>query len=299
MVFASDLGVPEAPVLLPDKSWLCVEMGASRGCVTHISADGRSKRVVAKTGRPNGLAADKNGIIWVAESSTPSLLRLTMGGEVEVFLTECDGEPFLFPNDLAFGPDGALYMTDSGIYIEDFAPGGEIRPDYKTVAIDGRVFKIDTQTKESTKLDDGIRFTNGIAFGPDNSLYVNETITGMVYRYAWRSGEIGERKDFGNVINPDLPEGYKGPDGMKFGVNGNLYVTVVMQGDVTVLGPDGAVVKRIATEGNFPTNLAFGPRGSKQIYVTEVQFGTLEVHAADSDGLPLFAGEQAIRGQGI
>jgi len=76
MLFASDLDVPEGPVLLPDRSWLCVEMGAGRGCVTHIGADGKSKRVVAKTGRPNGLAIDKNGIIWVAESSTPSLLRL-------------------------------------------------------------------------------------------------------------------------------------------------------------------------------------------------------------------------------
>jgi gluconolactonase len=290
MIFTSGLGVPEGPVLLPDQSWLCVEMGADRGCVTHISTDGQSKRVVAKTGRPNGLAVDKDGIIWVAESSTPSLLRLTMEGEAEVFLTECEGEPFLFPNDLAFGPDGALYMTDSGIYIEDFAPGGEIRPDYKTVAIDGRVYKIDTRTKEITKLDGGIRFTNGIAFGPDNSLYVNETVTGMVYRYAWRDGETGGREDFGNVINPELPEGYKGPDGMKFGVDGNLYVTVVLQGDVTVLGPDGAVVKRIATKGNFPTNLAFGPRGSKQIYVTEVQFGTMEVHTVDTDGLPLFTG---------
>jgi len=290
MIFTSGLGVPEGPVLLPDKSWLCVEMGTGRGCVTHISADGQSKRVIATTGRPNGLAVDKDGIIWVAESSTPSLLRLTMEGEAEVFLTECGGEPFLFPNDLAFGPDGALYMTDSGIYIEDFAPGGEIRPDYKTVPIDGRVYKIDTRTKEITKLDGGIRFTNGIAFGPANSLYVNETVTGMVYRYVWRDGETGEREDFGNVINPELPEGYKGPDGMKFGADGNLYVTVVVQGDVTVLGPDGAVVKRIATKGNFPTNLAFGPRGSKQIYVTEVQFGTLEVHTVDTDGLPLFTG---------
>jgi sugar lactone lactonase YvrE len=64
-----------------------------------------------------------------------------------------------------------------------------------------------------------------------------------------------------------------------------------MQGDVTVLGSDGGVVKRIATEGNFPTNLAFGPRGSKQIYVTEVQFGTMEVHSVDTDGLPLFTGD--------
>jgi gluconolactonase len=68
MVFAKDLSVPEAPVLLPDRSWLVVEMGLDRGCVTHLSPDGKTRRVVAKTGRPNGLALDKEGVIWVAES---------------------------------------------------------------------------------------------------------------------------------------------------------------------------------------------------------------------------------------
>lgn len=288
MIFASDLSVPEGPVLLPDESWLVVEMGPDRGCVTHISPDGQTKRMIAKTGRPNGLAVDKDGVIWVAESQEPALLRMTMNGEVEVFLTECNGEPFLFPNDLAIGPDGALYMTDSGILFEEFAPGGKVRPDWMDVYPDGRVYRIDVKTKEIKKLDTGIRFTNGIAFDPDDNLYANETLTGMVYRYQWKDGEVGEREDFGNVIDPEGPEGIKGPDGMKFGANGHLYVTVITQGDVTVLGPDGAVVERIKTEGNFPTNLAFGPPGSKKIYVTEDQKGTMEVFDVDTDGLPLY-----------
>jgi gluconolactonase len=268
-------------------------MGPDRGCVTHISTDGQSKRIIGKTGRPNGLAVDKDGIIWVAESMkpVPCLIRMTMDGETEVFLTECDGEPFLFPNDLAFGPDGALYMTDSGIMFEDFAPGGNIRPDWETVPIDGRVYKIDVQTKEIKKLDSGIRFTNGIAFDPDDNLYSNETLTGMIYRYQWNDGEVGPREDFGNVNAPQGPKGLKGPDGMKFGANGNLYATVIIQGDVTVLGPDGAVVQRIKTDGDFPTNLCFGPPGSKKIYVTEDAKGTMEVFDVDTDGLPLYTGE--------
>jgi gluconolactonase len=292
MTFTDGISVPEGPVLLDDNSWVIVEMGPDRGCVTQVSSDGKEKRMVARTGRPNGLAVDRDGVVWVAESRTPSLLRMTLDGKYEVFLTECDGEPFLFPNDLVFGPDGLLYMTDSGILFDDFAPGGEVRPNYDEVAIDGRVYRIDVQTRAIEKIDAGIRFTNGIVFGPDGCLYVNETITGAVYRYRWSSdGEIGPREEFGNVIAPGGPEGLRGPDGMKFGENGNLYVTVFGQGDVTVLGRDGDVVERIKTEGRLPTNCAFGPRGSKKLYVTEDERGALEVFDVGTDGFPLYRGE--------
>jgi len=290
MIFARDLSVPEAPVLLPDTSWLVVEMGPDRGCVTHISSDGKTKRVVAKTGRPNGLALDKDGVIWVAESLSPSLIRLTMDGEVDVFLTECNGEPFLFPNDLAFGPDGDLYMTDSGILLEELAPGGEPNPDFMNLPYDGRVYRIDVKTKKIEKLDSGFRFTNGIAFDSDKNLYVNETLTGIVYRYKRKGSKfVGKREEFGNVVAPEGPQVPRGPDGMKFGANGNLYVAVYGQGDVTVLGKDGAVVERIKTGGSFPSNLAFGPPGERKIYVTEDEVGVLEVFEVDTDGLPLYA----------
>jgi gluconolactonase len=244
--------------------------------------------MIAKTGSPNGLAIDRDGAIWVAESKKPSLLKLTMDGRFEVFLAECNGQPFLLPNDLAFGPDRALYLTDSGFRPEDFYVNGKARDDYQNIPYDGRVYRIDTKTKDITKLDSGIRLTNGIAFGPDKNLYVNETNTGMVYRYRIKNGEvIGKREDFGNVLAHG-EYGRRGPDGMKFGEDGNLYVTVWGQGDVTVLGRDGKVVKRIKTGGMQPTNLAFGLPGEKKIYVTEMEFGTVEVYDVGTDGLPLY-----------
>jgi gluconolactonase len=287
MIFATDLHEPEGPVAMPDGGFLCVEMDPAWGCVSLLSADGKTKRIVARTGRPNGLAVDRHGFIWVAESLKPSLLRMTLDGHVEEVLTDCDGEAFLFPNDLAFGPDGALYMTDSGIRIEQFAPGGRIRADYETAPMDGRVYRIDPRTRAIRRLDRGIRFTNGIAFDAQGNLYVNETITGAVYRYAASGdGGFGRREVFGNAIDP-AGSGYRGPDGMKFGRDGRLYVTVYNQGDVTVLGTDGSVVRRIPTSGRRPTNLAFGPAGQKRIYVTEVEKGSLEALDVDTGGLTL------------
>ena len=249
-----------------------------------------------KAGRPNGLAVDADGAIWVAESKMPSLLRLTMDGGSTVVATECDGEPFLFPNDLCFGPDGALYLTDSGVHIDSFAPNGAIRPDYMDVKYDGRVYRVEPGTGAVRLIDRGIKFTNGIAFGADDRLYVNETLTGNIYRYGWRDGKVAPPRElYGNVIRPDAPSGWKGPDGMAFDDQGFLHVAVFGQGDVTVLGLDGKVVDRIATQGMLPTNLAFALPGSRSIYVTEYQHAQVEVFSVESDGLSLWDGAVALR----
>ena len=293
MIFASGLDAPEGPVPLPDGTWLAVETGLERGCVTHIGPDGQRLRVLARTGRPNGLAVDRDGVIWVAESlSPPSLIRLTSDGAYEVFLTGCDGEPFLYPNDLAFGPDGALYLTDSGARFEELMRIRQTQPEReKDLPLDGRVYRIDTRTGAAKKLDSGLRFANGIAFGPDGRLYVSETRTGNIYRYRWEGGEVGPRELFANVVDPAAVPAAglgPGPDGMKFAADGNLYVAVHRQSDVTVLAPNGSVVRRIRTRGSRPTNVAFAPPGQRRLHVTEMELGNIEAFDVGVDGFPLY-----------
>jgi len=287
-IFADQLGFPEAPVLLPDGSFLFVEMDPAKGWIIRFSRDGKSRSVVARTGRPNGLAQDRDGYIWVAETAMRALLRMSLDGSYEIIANACDGEPFLFLNDLALAPNGDVYLTDSGIALEQIAPGGQLNPDYRKLNYDGRVFRIDAKTRAVERVDRGLLFTNGIAFGPDGNLYVAETLSGNIYRYDYVRGRMtGVRQLFGNVIERFNPTELKGPDGMKFGADANLYVAVFGQGDVTVLGPDGRVVRRIRTDGSMPTNLVFGPEGEKTIYVTEVETGSVQVLDVDTDGLPL------------
>jgi len=287
-VVADGLALPEAPLLLPDGSWLVAELDVRVGTVTQLYPDG-SRRSVAHTGRPNGMALARDGAVWVCETLHPALMRLELDGALERVLTEAGGRPLLWPNDLCFGPDGALYVTDSGILVGDFLIDGAPRPDAETLPIDGFVFRYDPRSGETRLLDEGLRFANGIAFGPDGLLYANETVTGNVYRYRLADGRVeGARELFGNVRDPDyVGLGLRGPDGMAFSVDGRLWVTVFGQGDVTVLGPDGAVTERLKVGGSGPTNVAFGAPGDPTIYVVEDEHGRLERLAVGVEGLPL------------
>jgi len=287
--YITDLSVPEGPVVLPDGAWLVVEMGPDRGCVTKIDGEnGASRRVLARTGRPNGLAVDAEQTIWVAESEPASLLRMSMDGSHEAVATHCGDDPFLFPNDLCFGPDGMLYLTDSGIRFAHFAPGGNIRSDYNSAPVDGRLYRIDPSSLAVEELTRGIRFANGLAFGlRAEHLYVAETLTGDILRYRWSPTALGPPEVFANVVSLGGPAGLKGPDGIAFGANGDLYVAVFGQGEVTVLAPDGSVKQRIRTRGSAPANVAFGGPGERRIYVTEDERGTLERFDADTEGLAL------------
>lgn len=290
-IFHSGLGEPEGPVLLGDGSWAVVEMSPETGQVSVISPDGSSKRVVVKTGRPNGMVQDSEGALWVAESvNPPSLLKVGLDGSSEIVLTEGDGAEFLFPNDLAFGPDGALYMTDSGVR----QPVFQDVPVAEQVAypFEGKVFRIDLISMSVTILDDGLGFANGLAFGKDRALYVTTTANGLLYRYEWNGdgtlgSPLGPRTEFADLVDRTQTAGFTGGDGLAVGEDGDLFCSVVGQGDVTVIDASGVVARRIPVGGIQPTNVAFGRAGTGDIYVTVKDAGTLERYHVGVDGLPL------------
>lgn len=286
--FYSGLGEPEGPVLLPDGRWGVVEMSPDTGHVSLINSDGNGKKVLAQTGRPNGMLLDPRGFLWVAESvNPPSLLKLDLEGDVEIMLTSVDGQDFLFPNDLVFGPDGAIYMTDSGVFRPDFmklAPAD--RPSYD---FDGRIYRIDPTNMSIMVLDSGLKFANGIGFGPDNSLFVTTTGDGLIWRYDWNEdGSLSNKRQFADLVDrtkPPLREGFVGGDGFAVASDGSIYSAVVGQGDVTVVSKDGEVIDRISVAGAEPTNVAFGALGSESIFVTVKDAGLLQRFEVGVDGL--------------
>ncbi len=289
-VFASGLGAPETPRHLKDGGWLCVEMAPPRTGVTYVAADGTSRQI-APAGCPNGLSIDADGGIWVADTVPPALLHVTMDGTVKTVLTAGDTGDFLLPNDLCFSSSGLLYMTDSGMTMADWVVDGAPRPDWQTADFDGKLWEIDTKAGTARAVDSGLKFTNGIAFGPDGNLYINEMITGDVFRYDVTDGKVtGTCQHFANVLAPDWQAGFRGPDGMGFSADGRLWCAVYGEGVVAVISPEGKVIERLSTIGNAPTNIAFGADGETKIYVTEHQFGQIEVFDVDAKGWPLFDG---------
>ncbi|MGK6324777.1 SMP-30/gluconolactonase/LRE family protein [Sphingomonas sp. DT-51] len=285
-LLATHLDQPEGPVALVNGDLLLVEMGEESACVTRLSPKGRT--IVARPGgRPTGLAIDGDGWIWVAGGANNSLVRLSPEGRTTLVVEGHRGEPFLFPNDLAFGPDGMLYMTDSGMKPKDLIRGLTIRSDFSTASYDGRVFQIDPRSGEVTaQLAEGIRFANGIAFGPDDALYYAETLTGVIHRQ-----EIGRQATpFVELDRLGPTDRFCGPDGMAFSASGRLYCAVYGERRVAVVDERGFNLPSIPINGDRPTNVAF-VCGGTDLLVTEVEHGTVEVVQAAEHGAALWQPE--------
>jgi gluconolactonase len=281
---ATGLHLPDGPVGLADGRVALTEMEDDRGCLTIIDA-GRKRREVCRPGggRPTGLAIDGDGCFWVAGGPENALVRLSPQGRTLQLIEGSEDGPFIFPNDLAFGPDGLLYMTDSGVEISNLLEGVGIRPDFLSAPYNGRVYQIDPREGRVLRtLATGLLLANGIAFDAEGLLYYSETLTGNIYRQV-----VGGRQEiFAHALQSPMKEQLKGPAGMAFDRDGTLYCAIYGQGDVCLIGQSGAISGHIPTNGMLPGNIAFTLDG-KYALITEQERGVVERIPAPRPGMPL------------
>lgn len=280
---AVGLHQPNGPVGLTDGRVAVLEEGGNRHCLLIIEADGKRREIWQSSGRPAGLAVDGDGCFWVAGGPDNSLIRLSPEGDAIQVIEGSPSGPFLFPHDLAFGPDGLLYMTDSGIRISDLIEDGAIRPDFLEASYDGRVYQIDpVKGRVMRSLAAGLLLPCGTAFDSAGLLYYSEVLTGNIYRQV-----VGGRQEiFAHALRSPMDGRMKGPIGMAFDRDDTLYCAIYGQGDVCLIDTSGRISGHIPTNGPLPTNLAFTPDG-RHVLITEHEHGAIERITAPRPGLPL------------
>ena len=79
-IFAKGIGAPEGPISLTDGSMYVTEMSHSTLMVTKLSPKGERHVIKRTGGRPNGLAIDGEGLIWIAEAGQRALVCIDPDG---------------------------------------------------------------------------------------------------------------------------------------------------------------------------------------------------------------------------
>lgn len=206
--------------------------------------------------RTNGLAVAPDGDIIACDFGSGSIVKISPSGKCRILISGYQNQPFHRPNDLIFDDHGDLYFTDPNSYGPD--------------RLDGRVFFFRMTDGSLQLAADSLAFPNGLAISPlDGKLYVCESAKSQISRF--------QRSADGLLTNKEtfieLPGG--DPDGIEFDRAGNLYVAHFGGGAVCVISPSGAILDRIATPGIKPTNLEFGGKDLKTLYLTEVETNSL------------------------
>jgi gluconolactonase len=280
-LLASGLGFPEGPVVIGDGRVVFCDGNTGE---LLVYADGSVSAYARTGGSPWGTALGSGGAIYVTQggnvpgsgdtSARSGIQRVLPDGAAELLFSELDGYQLYGPNDLAFGPDGRLWFTESGSE-QDF------RFDVRSP---GRLFAVGPAGAGEMVLELPDVYPNGIAFDARQRLYWTESMARRVQRL----------EDGKPVTFCQLPDSHV-PDGMAFAADGRLFVATTTTQGVTVISPDGAVLGEIYL-GEYATNCAFdGP----DLYVTATREADIEASqrtgtfwrvATDAVGLDLIPG---------
>jgi gluconolactonase len=274
---AAGLGFVEGPSLL--RSGGLVVVSLDHQCVYEVAAGAPANAVARMDAAPNGSTEGHAGALYLAAFSGAWPARPDCDGDGGVFVWHEGGPVSVLsaapaaPNDLCFGPDGLLYVTDP-------VRGGAA----------GRLWRIDPATGAAEVFAAVDWYPNGIGFDAQDNLWVADTVGRRLLAFdvstnpQARSG----RGDPTAVI--DLPFGK--PDGFAFDADGHLVLAAPRTPEhptstVQIFDADGAFVDVLLDEGSaYYTNVAITPDGT--VYVTEAEQGrVLALHQACAPGLRL------------
>lgn len=158
-------------------------------------------------GRPLGIEFGPDGVLYVADAYR-GLLAIGPQGGVRLLADQAEGKPILYADDVDVAADGVVYFTDASTRFGAEASGGTLPAsvlDLMEHSKNGRVLKYDPATDETTLFANGLTFPNGLAIGADGGIYVVETGTYSVWRFApdgSREQVLANLPGFPDNINP-------------------------------------------------------------------------------------------------
>jgi gluconolactonase len=264
-IFADGLDHPECVAAHPDGTFFA---GGEAGQIYRISADGKQIEEIANTGgfilgvaiSPDGkwlaICDLKKQCVWALCLTSLKLEELARG--------------FGIPNHLAFARDGSLFVTDSGAFRK----------------INGRIMRIDADSKLTVWHAGPFNFANGIAIGPKHdAVYVVCTWLPGVERIAINEdGTAGRRS-----VYVKIPKAL--PDGLTFDARGNLYITCYTPARIYKVSPKKKTSVLIDDwEAHMlanPTNIAFGGRNFDQLFAANLGRWHITKIDVKAKGLPL------------
>lgn len=262
-VIATNLGFTEGPVVTRAGDILVTSLSHAR---IYRCRDGRAEVFAETPGAANGATEGKDGRIYTAhlggkqpgryDPALPGGVQLIDASGTVTWLTQ---DP-ISPNDICFGPDGHLYVTD---------------PTRPATRNDARLWRVDPQTGEAELLLSVEYFANGIGFGvEDDAMYVASTNAQQIVRYPLNNGRLGRLE-----VAIQMSRGY--PDGFAFDVEGNVVIAAISMSD------DPGEIQTWTTDGKLLDS--FSPGAFKQY--TNVAFTddqTLIVTASDAGQVVAF-----------
>ena len=239
----------------------------------------------ARFNRPNALAVDRHGSIYIADSLNQCIRRIATDGEVVTFAGQAgsagsvDGPAatarFRSPRSLTVAPDGAVIVADTGNHIiRRIAPDGVVTTLAGLDGVEGFADGMGASAR--------FRLPAGVAAAPDGNLFISDTASQLIRRLA-PDGSVTTLA--GSATLSGWEDGVQGlakfsnPGALTLTEDGRLIIADTANHALRSLTPDGTVTTlagRAAASGSangpgtsarfhFPAGLALAPDGSHAV----------------------------------
>ena len=237
----------------------------------------RRHELVHEGFKVNGFAMQQAGGFVVTNSEGAWLW--SPGSKPSLLASQADGQECIL-NDCIADPEGRVY---SGSY--HHTPGGIAAPSF--------LFRIDTDGSVHVA-DEGIQFSNGLAFSPDAStLYFSDSTARCIYAYDWHhaTGKLNNRRVF---VRLPREEGF--PDGLTVDAEGFVWCAHWFGACITRYDPDGKRERLVRLPPAQTSSLAFGGPDLDVIFVTSASLSNmLDVAPPGYDPEKAFVGGRLYR----